>query len=35
MEQPVEQADGGGVLGQEPAQDSKGQWLAMPSARRS
>jgi hypothetical protein len=23
------------VLGQEPAHDSKGQWLAMPSARRS
>ena len=35
VQQPVEQADGGGVLGQEPAPWSKGQWLAMPRARRS
>jgi hypothetical protein len=35
VQQPVEQADGGGVLGQEPAPLVEGQWDAMPSERRS
>jgi hypothetical protein len=29
VEQPVQDADGGGVLGQDRLQDSKGQWLAI------
>jgi hypothetical protein len=33
VQEPVEEADGGGVLGQEPAHWSKGQWLAMPRDR--
>ncbi len=32
MEQPVEQGHRGGVLGQEAAQDSKGQWAGHPEA---
>jgi hypothetical protein len=35
VQQPVEEADGGGVLGRKRPQDSNGQWLAMPRERRS
>ena len=36
MEEPVEEADGGGVFWDEPGpQSSNGQWDAMPSERRS
>jgi hypothetical protein len=35
VQEPVEQADGGGVLGQDRSQDSNGQCELMPRARRS
>jgi len=35
VQESVEHADGGGVLGQEAAQASNGQWLPMPRERRS
>jgi hypothetical protein len=35
VQEPVEQADGGGVLGQNRSQDSNGQCELMPRARRS
>jgi hypothetical protein len=35
VRKPVEQADGGGVLGQNRSQDSNGQCELMPRARRS
>jgi hypothetical protein len=35
VQEPVEQADRGGVFGRNRPQASKGQWLAIPRARRS